>query len=137
MYSHIEPNRIIAACNEVAGPDLKPCVKQSVYAVLVTVDGMEFFGANWMTNGDVSVCPRVLANSKSGEDYHFCIDVCNQTFHGERAAIDACINAGYSTVGSVVYVIGHTYCCDGCIAAMQANGVAKAVVVDSGKVYNF
>lgn len=137
MKLHIEPSRIVAMCNEVAGPSLRPCIKQSVYAMLVTEDGHEFFGANWMTNGEVTVCPRVERNSKSGEDYHFCSDICNQSFHGERAAIDACINAGISPEGSVVYVVGHTYCCDGCLAAMRANKVASAIVVDSGKVYNF
>ena len=133
----IEPSRIIAQCNEAAGPTLIPCVKQSVYAMLVTVDGHEYFGANWMTNLDVSVCPRVLANSPSGKDYHFCSDICNQSFHGERAAIDACILNGDNPEGSVVYVVGHTYCCDGCISAMENAGVKQAVVLDSGKVYNF
>lgn len=130
-------DRIVAMCNEVAGPTLKPCIKQSVYALLVTVDGEEFYGANWMSAMDVTICPRVEANSKSGEDYHFCTSICNQEFHAERSAIDACIDAGNTPSGSVVYVVGHTYCCDGCIAAMQDAGVKQAMVLDSGKVYNF
>lgn len=128
---------ITLGCLEAAGAFLRPCIKQSVYAMLVTLAGEEFFGANWMTNCEVTVCPRVEANSKSGEDYHFCSDICNQDFHGERAAIDACIDSGADPRGATVYVVGHTYCCDGCIAAMQANGVKQAIVLDSNKVYDF
>ena len=130
-------SRIIASCNEAAGPSLRPCIKQSVYAMLVTVDGKEFFGANWMSNGEVTVCPRVELNCPSGTGYELCSDVCNQEFHAERAAIDACINAGAETAGSTVYVVGHTYCCDGCIGAMTSNGVAHAIVLDSGREYHF
>ena len=133
----MDSNRIIAMCNEVAGPELRPCIKQSVYAMLVTVEGVEFFGANWMSNGEVTVCPRVERNCPSGTGYELCSEVCNQEFHAERAAIDACIGAGHSPAGSVVYVVGHTYCCDGCIEAMTLNGVASAIVLDSGKVYHF
>lgn len=133
----MDMNRIIAKCNEAAGPDLKPCIKQSVYAMLVTAEGVEFFGANWMTNGEVTVCPRVTENCASGTGYELCADICNQDFHAEVAAIDACINAGHSTVGSTVYVVGHTYCCDNCIGTMTSNGVVSAVVLDSGKVYHF
>lgn len=128
---------IIARCDETAGPDLKPCIKQSVYAMLITVDGREFFGANWMSNGEVTVCPRVTLNCVSGTGYELCSDVCNQEFHAEVAAIDACINAGFDTAGSTVYVVGHTYCCDNCIAVMTSNDVAMAIVIDSGKCYNF
>jgi len=128
---------IIARCDETAGPDLKPCIKQSVYAMLLTVDGREFFGANWMSNGEVTVCPRVTLNCASGTGYELCSDVCNQDFHAEVAAIDACINAGVSPAESTVYVVGHTYCCDNCIETMTLNGVAAAIIIDSGKTYNF
>ena len=119
------------------GSNLRPCIKQSVYAMLVTAEGKEYFGANWMSEGDFSVCPRVTAGSKSGEDYHFCKDICNQLFHAERSAMFACENAGDSTIGATVYVVGHTYCCQYCIAAMMHAFVKKAFVVDSGKEYIF
>lgn len=128
---------IVTKCNEVAGSELVPCIKQSVYAMLVTVSGVEFFGANWMTNGSVTVCPRVEQNCPSGQGYHLCSEVCNQEFHAEVAAIDACINAGYNPAGATVYVVGHTYCCDNCIAAMVDNGVARAFVIDSRRAYDF
>lgn len=132
-----EASYIVANCNETAGPTLKPCIKQSVYAMLVTADGREFFGANWMTNGDVTICPRVERNCASGTGYELCQTVCNQEFHAERFALDACINEHCDPEGSTVWVTGHTYCCDGCITAMQNAGVARAVVLDSGKVYQF
>jgi deoxycytidylate deaminase len=120
----------------VAGPSLKPCIKQEVRAMLVTVEGLCFFGANWMSNGDVTVCPRVTAGSPSGFGYELCVEVCNQLFHAERSAIDACINGGFSPVGGTMYVIGHTYCCKDCRAAMKANGIIRALVIDSGKEYD-
>lgn len=126
---------IIDTCNTIAGPNLQPCIKQSVYAMLVTVDGKEFFGANWMSCNGLTVCPRVTANSKSGEDYHFCKDICNQEFHAEAAAVQACELAGEPTLGATVYVVGHTFCCDGCIACMTTAGVKHAFVLDSEKLY--
>lgn len=120
----------------VAGSSLRPCIKQEVRAMLVTAEGICFFGANWMSNDELTVCPRVTAGSKSGEDYHFCTDICNQHFHAERAAIDACINHGFSTVGGTMYVIGHTYCCNGCLSAMKEAGIIRALVIDSGKEYD-
>jgi len=76
-------------------------------------------------------------NCASGTGYELCLDTCNQEFHAEVAAIDACINAGESVIGSTVYVVGHTYCCDNCIAVMTSNGVKTAIVIDSGKRYDF
>ena len=120
----------------VGGSDLRPCIKQEVRAMLVTKEGLCFFGANWMTNGDVSVCPRVTNNSPSGQGYELCKEICNQQFHAERAALDHCFNNGYSAEGGTMYVIGHTYCCVDCRAAMKAAGVIKAIVIDSGKEYD-
>lgn len=127
---------IITNCKAVAG-ELIPCVKQSVYAMLVTKEGKEFFGANWMTNGSITVCPRVTLKCKTGEGYEHCTETCNQEFHAEPAAINACINAGYSPAGATVYVVGHTVCCDNCRNTMWANDVAEAIVVDSGAHYEF
>lgn len=121
---------------DTLGVGLKPCIKQEVSAMLVTTDGMCFFGANWMTNGDVSVCPRVTNDCDTGTGYELCKEVCNQQFHAERAALDACANYGYSAAGGTIYVIGHTYCCADCRAAMKAAGVARAYVIDSNKEYD-
>lgn len=133
MKNYIINNTLTAA----KGSTLKPCIKQEVFAMLVTSEGKEYFGANWMTNDELSVCPRVTANSKSGEDYHFCVDICNQLFHAERFAMQACEAYNDSLVGATVYVTGHTYCCKYCIAAMAHAGVRRAVVIDSGMEYYF
>ena len=127
---------IIANCVAVSG-GLVPCVKQSVYAMLVTEEGKEFFGANWMTNKEVTVCPRVTLKCKTGEGYEHCKDTCNQEFHAEPAVIDAAINAGYSVVNAVIYVVGHTVCCDNCRNTMYNEGVSEAIVLDSGAHYVF
>lgn len=127
---------IINNCNAIAA-GMIPCIKQSVYAMLVTVDGREFFGANWMTNAGLTVCPRVTLKCVTGEGYHHCTETCNQEFHAEPAAINACINAGYSVEGATVYVVGHTVCCDNCQATMAKEGVKDALVLDSGKHYFF
>jgi deoxycytidylate deaminase len=124
-------------CNTIAGSTLQPCIKQSVYAMLVIGDGLCFFGANWMTNGELTVCPRVTAGSVSGADYHFCKDICNQEFHAEVAAIQACIAFGYYPLGGHLTLVGHTYCCDACLAAMQAAGIEHVTVLDNGLEYFF
>ena len=127
---------ITEGCAQATGI-MFPCIKQPVNAVLITVDGTKHFGANWMSNYDVSVCPRVTAGCPSLTGYELCSDVCNQEFHAEPAAIDACINAGADPQGSIVYLTGHTVCCQPCQDTMKAAGVKKAICIDNGKEYIF
>lgn len=138
MLVHIEPSRIVAGCNEVAASELIPCLKQSVYAMLVTESGREFFGSNWMsTTSGYTVCPRVELNCPSGQGYELCKEICNQDFHAEVSALRACADAGESTQGAVIYLTGHTYCCDNCIQSMTEAGIKFCLVLDSGKLYQF
>jgi deoxycytidylate deaminase len=135
---NIEPSRIIVGCNEAAASELIPCIKQSVYAMLVTASGREFFGSNWMsTTSGATVCPRVTEGCPSGQGYELCQTVCNQEFHAEVAALRACVEAGETTEGAVIYLTGHTYCCDNCIVEMTKAGIYQCIVLDSGKVYSF
>lgn len=135
---NIESSRIIAGCNEAAASELIPCIKQSVYAMLVTTSGLEFFGSNWMsTTSGATVCPRVTLNCASGTGYELCTTVCNQEFHAEVSSLHACADAGESAQGATIYLTGHTYCCDNCIAEMTNAGVYQCIVLDSGKVYTF
>lgn len=127
----------INALKQAEGSSISPCIKQEVFAMVVTSEGKEYFGANWVSNDDLTVCPRITANSPSGKDYHFCSDICNQLFHAECFAMQACEAAGDSLVGAKAYVAGHTYCCQYCIAAMMHAGVKGAYVVDSSKEYIF
>ena len=113
-----------------------PCIKQKVYAALVTADGEIYYGANWMTVGDIEVCPRI-AQKQTG--YELCASVCGQgtEFHAERQAIWSTLYSGASTVGASLYITGHTYCCDSCKAGMIEAGVVFAGSLDSGTYYNF
>lgn len=130
-------NFIIDNCNQVAS-NLYPCLKQQVYAMIITEKGV-YFGANWMLNNKITVCPRVTEGCPSGTGYELCEEVCGQgtEHHAERNAMLAVIEAGDTLEGASLYLTGHTYCCEYCITAMTEAGVKKATVLDSGKVYNF
>lgn len=131
-FTPITGEYIQANCDVRAGT-LYPCLKQQVYACLVTADGKRFFGANWMLNNTVTVCPRLAF--ESGTRYDLCESECGQgtDYHAERQAINACLEAGASTVGATLYLTGHTYCCDTCKAAMKLAGVETVVRLDVGK----
>lgn len=120
----------------LAGTSLKPCVKQPVYAMIVTLQGQELYGANWMSNEEVTVCPRVELGCKTGEGYELCKDTCNQSFHAEVSAIRGAELEGYNLLGATLYLTGHTYCCDNCIAEMKRAGLSHAICLDSGKYYS-
>ena len=130
-------NFIITGCKEMA-TNLFPCIKQQVYAMVVTKKGF-YFGANWMLNNTLTVCPRVTAGCPSGTGYELCEEVCGQgtEYHAERNAMKVVLEAGDTLEGAVLYLTGHTYCCDSCIAAMTKAGVKTAIVLDSNKIYNF
>jgi len=125
---------IISSCIEAAGGQLFPCVKQSVYAVVITADGRAYYGANWMTSADVTICPRILANTAS---YELCSTVCGQgtEFHAERQAMWSALYDGADLTGAEMFITGHTYCCDTCRAAMYEEGITYAASIDSGKYY--
>ena len=125
---------IINSCIEAADGQLFPCVKQSVYAVVITADGNEYFGANWMTSSDVTICPRILANTTS---YELCATVCGQgtEFHAERQAMWSAYYDGADLTGAEIFITGHTYCCDTCRAAMYEEGITYTASLDSGKSY--
>jgi cytidine deaminase len=125
---------IISSCIEAAGGQLFPCVKQSVYAVVITADGRAYYGANWMTSADVTICPRILANTTS---YELCSTVCGQgtEFHAERQAMWSALYDGADLTGAEVFITGHTYCCDTCRAAMYEEGITYAASIDSGIYY--
>ena len=125
---------IITECLKASGGQLFPCVKQSVYACVITADGRAYYGANWMTASDVTICPRILANTTS---YELCATVCGQgtEFHAERQAMWSVYYDGADLTGAEMFITGHTYCCDTCRAAMFAEGITYAASLDSGKYY--
>ena len=104
--------------------DKRKCLKQTVVALLVAVDGSYFVGSNWCASPQ-DTCPR--ENSKSGEDYELCRSVCNQSAHAE---VNACKKAGAKAKGSTLYLIGHTYCCDSCKKVMKKYGVKTINILE-------
>jgi deoxycytidylate deaminase len=129
----VTPEFIKVNCDVRAGT-LYPCLKQEVYACLVTEAGEYFFGANWMLNNTVTVCPRL--SFESGTRYDLCESECGQgtDYHAERQAITACRESGCNTVGATLYLTGHTYCCDTCKAAIKSAGIKDVVLLDIDKV---
>jgi len=121
--------------NNIAN-NLFPCLKQEVRAMLVTEDGNEYFGANWMLNNTITVCPRLAF--ESGTRYDLCESICGQgpDYHAERNAIYACIEADDTAVGATLYLTGHTYCCKDCQAAIKNANIATVIIVDTGEVIN-
>jgi deoxycytidylate deaminase len=130
---------LIAACQqyivrECSARDmgLKPCAKTAVYAILITADGTEYFGANWMTNCDITICPR-----EAGELYEKCLIACGQPWHAECAALAELEGFEDDATDAVVFITGHTVCCDNCQKEMAKAGVKYAASLDSGKEYSF
>ena len=121
---------IINECNKIAN-NLYPCLKQQVYAMIITKDGNEYFGANWMLNNTITICPRVTEGCPSGTGYDLCESVCGQgtLYHAERQAINHCKESNGCLKGATLYLTGHTYCCDTCTAAMKEEGITKVIIL--------
>lgn len=101
---------------------LYECAKQNVVAVLVTTTGRVFVGYNGIDK-DVKECPR--KGMESGTGYKLCTSVCFQRGHAET---NVCEIAGKEhTEGSIIYLYGHTYCCENCIKTMLEYGVSKVI----------
>ena len=97
------------------------CFKQETIAIIEN-NGQYWIGSNWCENVQ-SECPR--KNMKSGEGYHLCKEICNQ---GSHAEIDACLKAGENANGGILYLLGHTYCCDSCKEVMDKYGIKNVVI---------
>lgn len=109
----------------------KPCVKMTVKAFIVAKDGSTAVGSNSIRN-KVDTCPRVERNCPTGEGYELCKSVCDQGEHAEVSAIQNAQSQGIDLTDATLYITGHTYFCDNCIAAMTAAGIKTAHCFDSG-----
>jgi len=107
---------------------LRACVKQEVYAMIDTPYGQTIFGGNFMKN-DITVCPREEQNMISGEGYHLCDEICGQEHHAESDAIANAQKLNIDLKESVLYLVGHTYCCNSCISKMNKAGISKCFIV--------
>jgi deoxycytidylate deaminase len=72
---------------------------------------------------DITECPR--KDMKTGEGYELCKSVCKQNHHAE---VDACLKAGDQANGAILYLIGHTYCCNDCTEVMERYGIKEVII---------
>lgn len=99
-----------------------PCVKQTVTATVVALDGEQYVGTNHCSTPQ-DVCPRGVL--PTGVGYDLCKSVCHQPSHAE---VNALALAGRNAVGSTLYIEGHTYACEPCLSAARLAGVASIVI---------
>jgi len=98
-----------------------PCAKQTTIAIIEN-NGRYWIGTNWCGNPQKE-CPR--KDMETGIGYNLCNDVCEQYAHAE---VDVCHKAGLDAKGGILYLIGHTYCCDSCKAIIEAHGIKRTVI---------
>lgn len=94
-----------------------PCAKQVVTATLIAANGTRYIATNHCENPQ-QTCPR--GDMPSGQGYELCRDICQQRGHAETNVIEL---AGENARDGIVYVTGHTYACDSCMAAARSAGV--------------
>lgn len=104
------------------------CLKQSVYAIIINEKKEIIVGSNNINN-KVLECPRVTNNSKTGEDYHFCKEICNQNNHAEVDAIKKGIESNYNFNDAILYLVGHTYCCENCLKEIDKVNIKNIVII--------
>jgi len=111
------------------------CAKQATGAVIVKEGKIIGRGCN--AGKKVEICPRIVNNSKTGEDYHYCKEICEQTGHSEVTSVhDAKINR-QDTNGADLYLYGHWWCCKNCWDTMIEAGIKDVYLLeDSYKKFN-
>jgi deoxycytidylate deaminase len=110
------------------------CLKQRVRAILILPNGRMYYGANNI-NADIQECQR--DGMKSGEGYHICKSVCKQNGHAEAEAIQNAMNDKQKIENSMMFLLGHTYCCDDCLRLLHSKKVCTISVLDSNIVYEY
>lgn len=107
----------------LTGPDgAGPCVKQTVTATLVALDGSRYISTNFC-DAPQTICPR--AAMPTGIGYQLCKSICRQFAHAE---VNALRLAGERAVGGVLYVEAHTYACESCLETAKRYGVTAVVI---------
>ena len=111
------------------------CAKQATGAVVVKKGKIIGRGCN--AGKKVEVCPRIINNSKTGEDYHYCKDVCGQTSHSEITSINDVRSSGQDPKDADLYLYGHWWCCKNCWDTMIEAGIKNVYLLeDSYKKFN-
>jgi len=108
---------------------IKPCLKQSVYAMIEAPSGEIVYGSNSINN-IVAECPRDKLEMVSGQGYHLCKSVCNQNEHAEVSAIKAAISKNIDIAGGKLFLVGHTYCCNNCLSELKKHGITDITICE-------
>ena len=101
---------------------MKQCKKKTTVAVIMKGGQLIAIGTNEI-HADIEECPR--KGLPTGVGYDLCKDVCKQKHHAE---VDACLKAGKEARGAILFLIGHTYCCDACKEVMDQHGIKEVVI---------
>lgn len=129
-----EDNQFILEAKKMA--EKSGCTKQATGAVLVKENKIIGRGSN--AGRKVSVCPRVLRGSPTGQDYHFCKDECAQEGHSEVTAVRNAKKSGHDTNGADLYLYGHWWCCESCWNTMIEARVKNVYLVEKAEEkFNF
>ena len=97
------------------------CAKQETIAIIEN-NGRYWIDSNWCHNPQ-DTCPRY--NMKTGEGYELCETICNQSNHAE---VNVCLKAKHNAEGGILYLIGHTYCCDYCLSIIKEYGIKDIII---------
>lgn len=112
----------------------KPCLKQTVIALILAEDGSIIIGDNSIKNS-VSSCPRDISGFKTGEGYHLCREVCNQNAHAEITAIIKAKSLNIPLCKARLFLYGHTYICDNCKFFLESVGISKSYIYKNNGFY--
>ena len=97
----------------------------------VVVRGDEIIGRASNSGAWQPICPRVQNDCPTGEGYHFCKDVCQQTGHSELGAVDNTVELGNDPNGADLYLFGHWWCCQPCWDRMIEHGIKNVYLLDN------
>jgi len=100
-------------------PKHNKCAKRDVIVVIINNDKVVGIGFNDCLTPQKE-CPR--SDYKTGEGYHLCEEVCNQTNHAE---VNACKQAGNRAKGGTMYLVGHYYVCEHCKKIAKEYGIRE------------
>ena len=102
------------------------CIKQSVYCLLLDKNNQVIsVGSNWCEEPQER-CPREDRGLKTGVGYAMCSIICKQNAHAE---IDAFNHLKENDAPRTCILIGHYYCCQGCLEALRERGIENIVII--------
>jgi len=112
------------------------CTKQPTGAVVVK--NGKIIGRGCNAGKKVEVCPRVLKGSKTGEDYHYCKNFCQQIGHSEVTSINNAFSHNQNTKGADLYLYGHWWCCQNCWETIIKAGIRNVYLAENSyEKFNF